>query len=520
MPIELIPLSLPASADASKFVNFGREVRGVNPGSLDPKEFAEVQQALYKHDVLLFRDASLTPEQQYAFTRAFDPQSSDNYTHGNTNNQNKSVLHSTLKAVPRLPQVQLRGHGTVTNHEGIPSMTLQHPSHNTFHKTRVSPEDEENGITRFQRWHMDAALYDLEPSKVTTLYGVFIPQGDAQVCRYDDGTGDELQVSLGTTALVSGGTMFDILPGEYKSLAVRMRVKYAPHPYVWMASARAVSTGLGMVSEGLEPALNELPPWEEGQCKTYPVLWKNPVTDSLHFQVHPCAAMELLIEPFRQDAKQEGALYPDGAHLTDLKEMRDLLYKMQRPGIAPQLVYPHPWREKDLVLFHNRGVMHSVVGVFLKNEVRLLHQCNLAGSVEPVGPSREDVEKWSQIRIMFAKNECTFYLNLDSDSPALRNVDHSTATRKSRMTLKNLSRAMQFQSVTALLAIATSAFAGTISAPPVVPGKWLSVDTGISETGNTTALSSHAGTEVITCYNRGTKADRAPIISVIDDWCK
>ncbi|KAJ7079267.1 hypothetical protein B0H15DRAFT_999623 [Mycena belliarum] len=25
--------------------------------------------------------------------------------------------------------------------------------------------------------------------------------------------------------------------------------------------------------------------------------------------------------------------------------------------------------------------------------------------------------------------------------------------------------------------------------------------------------------EVVTCYNFGTKADRAPIISVIDDWC-
>jgi hypothetical protein len=57
-------------------------------------------------------------------------------------------------------------------------------------------------------------------------------------------------------------------------------------------------------------------------------------------------------------------MYPDGAHLTDLKEVRDILYKMQRPGIAPkvscdfgiiytfsdmevhQLVYPHDWQVK------------------------------------------------------------------------------------------------------------------------------------------------------------------------------
>ncbi|RDB21514.1 hypothetical protein Hypma_011355 [Hypsizygus marmoreus] len=84
--------------------------------------------------------------------------------------------------------------------------------------------------------------------------------------------------------------------------------------------------------------------------------------------------------------KREGALYPDGAHITDLKEVRSLLYKMQRPAIAPKLVYPHDWREKDFVLFHNRGVLHTVVGAFTKGEVCAFHQCNLAASSDPVGP--------------------------------------------------------------------------------------------------------------------------------------
>jgi xanthine dioxygenase len=48
MAIELVPLSLPASAEASRFVDFGREVKGVNPGSLSPDEFKEVQEALYR----------------------------------------------------------------------------------------------------------------------------------------------------------------------------------------------------------------------------------------------------------------------------------------------------------------------------------------------------------------------------------------------------------------------------------------------------------------------------------------
>lgn len=59
------------------------------------------------------------------------------------------------------------------------------------------------------------------------------------------------------------------------------------------------------------------------------------MTGALHFQVHPCAAQELLIDRLPEGASREGSLYPDGAHITDLKEVRDLLYKMQRPAIAP-----------------------------------------------------------------------------------------------------------------------------------------------------------------------------------------
>jgi len=396
MTIKLVPLPLPASADASKFTDFGREVRGVNPGNLTSEEFEEVQDALYKHDALLFRDVTLTPEQQYALVKAFDP-TSEAYGHGNnkTGENKKSILHPDLKTIPRQPQVQFIGNGTVYNHEGLTEAMLKHPSHITFHKSRVSDEDEAKGITRFYRWHQDAALYELAPPKVTALYGISVPQGPRQSCRYDDGTGDELSVPLGTTAFVSGKTMFDILSPELKSVAVRSKVKFAPHCFVWMAPARAHSTGLKMETEGLELPWDELPPWEESKIVTLPVLWKNPVTGNLHLEVAPCGAAELFVDPLPADAKREGALYPDGAHIKDLKETRELLYKMQRPGIAPHLVYPHDWHEKDLVLFHNRGVTHTVVGAFKKDQVRKFHQCNLAASDFPVGPSEDDVKKWA-----------------------------------------------------------------------------------------------------------------------------
>jgi hypothetical protein len=133
---------------------------------------------LFQYDALLFRNVNLTPEQQYALTKvavtisldgkykrlrpschipqAFDP-TSGSYGHGNnkTEKTNKTILHPYLKTIPRVPQVQLIGNGTVYNHEGIETAVLKHPSHPTFHKKPVSSADEAAGITRFYRWHMD-----------------------------------------------------------------------------------------------------------------------------------------------------------------------------------------------------------------------------------------------------------------------------------------------------------------------------------------------------------------------------
>lgn len=214
--------------------------------------------------------------------QAFDPDT-ESYGHGNNKTQStkKSILHPDLKTIPRVPQVQLIGNGMVYDHEGLASAALKHPSHTTFHKTRVSEEDEDKGYTRFYRWHIDAALYEYNPPRVTTLYSVTVPQGPMQTVRYDDGTGDELPVPLGTTAFVSGKTMFDMLPPAYKSLAVRTKVRYAPHPYVWMAPARAMPTGLGIETEGLELPLADLPEWDESKIKTLPMV-RPPVFFPMH----------------------------------------------------------------------------------------------------------------------------------------------------------------------------------------------------------------------------------------------
>jgi alpha-ketoglutarate-dependent taurine dioxygenase len=100
--------------------------------------------------------------------------------------------------------------------------------------------------------------------------------------------------------------------------------------------------------------------------------WKNPVTGKLALQIHPSA-----IKAIHK---------PSGEVITDLKEARDLVHRLQRPAISPQYVYAHDWVEGDFVLFNNQGVTHSVVGAFSPEERRLFRQCNMASSEGVQGP--------------------------------------------------------------------------------------------------------------------------------------
>lgn len=295
----------------------------------------------------------------------------ETYGHGKTLDAKRSVLHPDLKTIPHQTQVQVIGNGFYEEYEGLKNITLKHPHHKVFHKTAI-PEEDDLAFTRFYRWHVDAALYALNPPKVTSLMAVKVPAGRRQTLRYDDGTGEEMDVPLGTTAFISGQNMYNLLSEEDKEFVRGAKVEYAPHPYIWMSPAKSRSTGLGMESDGLELPLSELPPVDEKDIKILPMCWKNPVTGNLALQIHPSAIKAIHL--------------PNGGVMTDLKEVRDLVYRLQRPAISPKFVYPHDWVEGDLVLFNNQGVLHSVVGAFSPDEKRLFRQCNMASSEGVMGP--------------------------------------------------------------------------------------------------------------------------------------
>ena len=312
----------------------------------------------------------MSPKAQYELTRRFDP-SAEGYGHGKTLDAKRSVLHPDLKTVPHQPQVQVIGNGFVPSYEGLENIKLVHPHHKKFHKHPI-PEEDDLAYTRFFRWHIDAALYDLNPPKVTSLMAVSVPKGRRQTLRYDDGTGDELDVPLGTTAFVSSYNMYNILSDEDKEFVRTSKIEYAPHPYVWMSPAKSRSDGLGLVSEGVELPDAELPPIDESKIMVLPMTWKNPVTGMLALQIHPSAIRKIHLK--------------DESVIDDLERVREIVHRLQRPAISPHYVYAHDWEEGDLVLFNNHGVLHSVVGAFTEQEVRLFRQCNMAASAPPLGP--------------------------------------------------------------------------------------------------------------------------------------
>jgi xanthine dioxygenase len=356
--------------------SLGATVSNIDLENLNSADFAELRNTLYRYNVICIKSQqSLTPAGQAALTRRFDP-TANTYGHGKTIDAKRSILHPDLKTVPDQPEVQVIGNGFVPSYAGLTNITLKHPHHRTFHET-VIPADKDLDYTRFYRWHIDAALFgDLHPPLVTSILAVKVPAGRKQTVLYDDGSNDTRQVTLGTTAFVSGYEMFDILSPVQKDFVLTSKVEYAPHPYVWMSSAKSRPDGLGMVSQDKELPLNDLPPFEQSDIQILPMCWQNPVTGRFALQIHPSVVRKIHLS--------------NGEVISDLAEVRKIIHDLQRPGIAPEKVYAHDWEEGDLVIFNNHGVLHSVVGAFAEDEVRLFRQCNLAASRGPVGP--EDVK--------------------------------------------------------------------------------------------------------------------------------
>ncbi|KAJ6084295.1 hypothetical protein N7486_011095 [Penicillium sp. IBT 16267x] len=84
------------------------------------------------------------------------------------------------------------------------------------------------------------------------------------------------------------------------------------------------------------------------------MVWRNPLNPDRPFlQVHGCCVYK---SSTRNPATGEVTV------IDDVENVRDVVYNMQKKIYAAENIYAHRWEEGDLVIFHNRDVMHSITG--------------------------------------------------------------------------------------------------------------------------------------------------------------
>lgn len=169
MPLEIVRAPAP----------LGHEIRGVDLSQpLDEESFAAIEEAYDHYGTLVFRDQSLTPEQQLAFSRRFGPLS-------------RYVLERY-------------------NHKRWPEIFVI--------SNIVGQDGEPLGMSDAGRyWHTDMWLTH-EPPRGSILYALEVPV-------------DENGQSRGDTYFASTGAAYDALPDELKQRLEGTRAVFSKKKY-------------------------------------------------------------------------------------------------------------------------------------------------------------------------------------------------------------------------------------------------------------------------------------------------
>ncbi|KAJ5782869.1 hypothetical protein N7457_004643 [Penicillium paradoxum] len=345
-----------------------------------------LRKALFENQVVVIRnqkgiDPTVLPE----LAKIFDPNASDIHSAGEKAVSDPRNILSAYKAgrIPRAPQVGIIGSGKFQNYEGLEALEVVHLDHTLFHEEPLSQEQLDNGYTRPYRWHMDTPFYERLPGEVTILHSIRIPNVPDQKIKFPDGK--EKSIGAGATAFFSGARVFSLLDPQEQEFALNTTVTYAPQAYEYIRQCRASEDGLTIPSFGREVPVEKLSQWEWDKVAEHPMVWRNPLNpDRPFFQVHGCCVYKLTT---RDPATGDVTV------MDDVEKVRQVVYKMQRKIYGAENIYAHHWQEGDVVIFHNRGVMHSITGQLAKykeeeDKRRLLWQCTMTSTTAPK-PFRE-----------------------------------------------------------------------------------------------------------------------------------
>lgn len=120
----------------------------------------------------------------------------------------------TVFGIPAAPNVRLIGRGYQgDDHYGIKGFTANCAS-NDNRRCPPTTEAFAVGNTQFQRWHIDAPLYDREPPHYTAVRAVKCPLGPDIQVNWDDRSGLSMKCKPGQTAFVSNIQTYSLLSDE------------------------------------------------------------------------------------------------------------------------------------------------------------------------------------------------------------------------------------------------------------------------------------------------------------------
>lgn len=88
-----------------------------------------------------------------------------------------------------------------------------------------SCQEREAEASRFYQWHFDAALYAIPPPRVGCLLAVRTPKGPDITVQWEDGTGTEMKLARGPTAMVAGSRALEILDEETRQIVLHSGIE-------------------------------------------------------------------------------------------------------------------------------------------------------------------------------------------------------------------------------------------------------------------------------------------------------
>jgi len=312
---------------------FGAVVSGVQVSALNDAELRVVKRAWNEHGILVFRDQELEPKDQVAFNLHFPhSKTCDNMRFcGPLAKEGFDATEWRRWKLPGQPEIQLRGHGELSDHYGVSGYLDTGKGAREFHSDSLHEYD--------------------TPPVFTSLYCYATPGEDA-------------------TLFIDTAHAYDLLTEAQKERAETLFVQYKREPSTLHETGLKADFGASLDTLGklYGSAVENAQSGETVVSEVHPLVWTHP-SSGRKAVVSAAMWMYRIVEA-------------DGTPWTE-EASHEYVYKLLKP--VYDKMYAHKWFPKDLVCFDNRRLMHSASKA--PSGFRLLHQVILCGDHIPVGPA-------------------------------------------------------------------------------------------------------------------------------------